>query len=77
MVQATDGEWVILQRSVSTWLSWLIGSMKITKTKVERKTNVLVIISFLSASHTDNTIVTITKMGSEFIASTDLPKVNM
>merc|ERR1711971_1492538 len=29
------------------------------------------------ASHTDNTIVTITKMGSEFIASTDLPKVNI
>merc|ERR1712037_556217 len=29
------------------------------------------------ASHTDNTIVTITKMGAEFIASTDLPKVNI
>merc|ERR550519_2633237 len=29
------------------------------------------------ASHTDNTIVTITKMGSEFIAFTDLPKVNI
>merc|ERR1712168_539460 len=29
------------------------------------------------ASHTDNTIVTVTKMGAEFIASTDLPKVNI
>merc|ERR1712088_1072993 len=29
------------------------------------------------SSHTDNTIVTITKMGIEFIASTDLPKVNI
>merc|ERR1712004_246530 len=29
------------------------------------------------SSHTDNTIVTITKMGNEFIASTDLPKVNI
>ena len=51
--------------------------MCMNKTNVGKKTNVLVIISFLSASHTDNTIVTITKMGSEFIASTDLPKVNM
>lgn len=28
-------------------------------------------------AHTDNTIVTVTKMGNDFIAATDLPKVNI
>ena len=37
----------------------------------------LVMNMIFPGSHTDNTIVTITKMGNEFIASTDLPKVNM